>query len=62
MLISDEFDKYNKDRRERIHRNAQRTADKLNARLKNFLTDIEKNLSLTGSQKKEIRERVLQNL
>lgn len=62
MLIPHEFDEANADRKKRINRNALTTAEKLNRRMLQFMEDIGKNSSLTGGQKKKIRERLLEHL
>jgi hypothetical protein len=62
MLIPHEFDVAMAERRKIMERNAFKTAEKLNARMMQFLSDIHKNPSLKDSIKKEIRAKLLQHL
>jgi hypothetical protein len=62
MLIPHEFDVAMAERRKIIERNAFKTAEKLNARMMQFLSNIEQNSSLKDSVKKEIRSKLLQHL
>jgi hypothetical protein len=62
MLIPHEFDVAMAERRKIIERNALKTAEKLNSRMMQFLSNIEQNSSLKDSVKKEIRSKLLQHL
>jgi hypothetical protein len=62
MLIPHEFDVAMAERRKIMERNAFKTAEKLNARMMQFLSNIEQNPNLKDSVKKEIRSKLLQNL
>ena len=62
MLIPREFDVAMSERRKIAERVAIDTCDKLNKRVLNFLSDIEKNPLLNSVKKKEIRARLLQNI
>jgi hypothetical protein len=62
MLVPHEFDVAMAERRKIIERNAFKTAEKLNARMMQFLSNIEQNSSLKDSVKKEIRSKLLQHL
>lgn len=62
MLIPNEFDVAMAEQRRIMERTALKTAEKLNARMMQFLSDINKNRSLKDSFKKEIRTKLLQHL
>lgn len=62
MLISEEFDESNKERRKRVNRTALDTAEKLNRRMIQFLYDTNKSYTLNDKQKKKIRETLLKHL
>ncbi len=62
MMIPYGFDESNKDRRKRLYQNALRTADKLNVRIKHFISNTEMDYSLTKEQKTAIRKKLLENL
>jgi hypothetical protein len=60
-MISREFDESNRERKERINRQALKTANKLNGRIRLFLEDINKNASLTNGQKTEIKKQLFRD-
>ena len=63
MMICSMFDRENaKDRKRRAKQAAISTAEKLNGRIHHFLSDIDKNDSLTKTEKADIRQKLLKNL
>jgi len=62
MFIPAGFDEANAQRRKRIYNISLRTASKLNQRMLNFLTDVDKNASISKDQKAKIRQKLIENI
>lgn len=62
MLMSSGFDLAMAEERKLAERNAFKTAEKLNKRMIQFMSDVGKNFYLRDSVKKQIRLKLLENL
>lgn len=62
MMIQGGFDESNSERRDRIFRKRIQTSEKLKLRIKHFFKDVDRDYSLTKSQKLEIKNNVVNNL
>lgn len=62
MMMPSEFDEANKKRREHLFKSRSRTAQKLNARIKHFIKEVNGNYSLTGGLKKNIIEKIFKDI
>lgn len=61
-MIPYAFDESNEERRKRVYLNVIKTSEKLNRRLKQAINDINGNYSLSGKQKKECIDKILNGI
>jgi len=62
MIIPQDFDLSNRDRRDLIFKQSLQTAEKMNARIKHFFKNIDDNPSLSQTRKNEIKSKTLKDV